>query len=185
MPKFPPSFPGPNPDVEPWYTQAWPWGLILGPAIVVVACIYTAWFAINSADPMVVDDYYKQGMAVNRSLERDQMAARHGLHAQIKVAAGGVIEISLRSRVDYPWPDALSLILAHPAAAERDHLIALHVTRSSTRAAAYVADAPARLDTVAYQLVLQDGGESWRLTGKANPVRQPSIELAPLPVAHP
>lgn len=39
--------------VRPWYKHAWPWILMAGPAIVVVAGIYTFWLAVVSFDGMV------------------------------------------------------------------------------------------------------------------------------------
>ena len=39
-----------------------------GPAIVVVAGIYTAYLAIVSNDGLVDDDYYKQGLAVSQRM---------------------------------------------------------------------------------------------------------------------
>lgn len=168
--------------VTPWYRQAWPWGLILGPAVVVVACFYTIWLAVKTTDPMVVDDYYKQGLAMNRSLERDQLASRLGLQAQLVFAADGVVRITLRAPAELPWPDAITLVLSHPAHEERDQRIPLHISGSAVRSAEYVADAAIRVEPVSYQLALQDNAGSWRLTGRLNPVRQPAIELNPLPL---
>ena len=54
----------------PWYRQRWPWLLMLGPAIVVVAGIVTAVIAIETDDGLVTDDYYKRGLAINQTLER-------------------------------------------------------------------------------------------------------------------
>ena len=163
--------------VTPWYRQAWPWGLILGPAVVVVACFYTLWLAIKTNDPMVVDDYYKQGLAVNRSLERDQVAAREGLQARLLFAADGGLRITLHARAGAALPDAMTLLLAHPAHEERDQRVSLLVTASTATRAEYVADAPLRLDAVSYQLALQDNAGRWRLTGRVNPLRQPQSEL--------
>jgi hypothetical protein len=52
-----------------WYRQRWPWLLIAGPALVVVASIATAWLAVKSDDGLVTDNYYKRGLLINRTLE--------------------------------------------------------------------------------------------------------------------
>ncbi|MBS0426277.1 MAG: FixH family protein [Proteobacteria bacterium] len=39
-----------------------------GPAIVVVAAVYTAWLAMRSPDPVVESDYYRRGIEINRAL---------------------------------------------------------------------------------------------------------------------
>jgi hypothetical protein len=62
----------------PWYRHRWPWLLMSGPAVVVVAGIFTAWLAISRADALVADDYYKQGKAINKDLRRDHEAQRLG-----------------------------------------------------------------------------------------------------------
>lgn len=37
-------------DKNPWYKEPWPWILMSGPAIVVVACIYTIYLAFSHFD---------------------------------------------------------------------------------------------------------------------------------------
>ena len=74
------------PQAVPWYREPWPWILISGPAIVVVAGFYTLYLAVVGADPLVVDNYYKEGLAINRVLERDQAAV------QRRVPRGGDAE---------------------------------------------------------------------------------------------
>ena len=62
-------------DGKPWYKEPWPWFLMAGPAIVIVAGFATAWLAIISNDGLVTDDYYKQGLAINQRLQRDHHAS--------------------------------------------------------------------------------------------------------------
>ena len=58
----------------PWYRQRWPWLLIAGPAIVVVASLVTAWLAASTDDGVIADDYYKRGLLINQELERTRAA---------------------------------------------------------------------------------------------------------------
>ena len=44
-----------DPASKPWYREPWPWILMAGPAIVVVAGIATAWLAVRSNDGLVED----------------------------------------------------------------------------------------------------------------------------------
>lgn len=37
-------------DTQPWYKEPWPWILMSGPAIVVVACIITIYLAFSNFD---------------------------------------------------------------------------------------------------------------------------------------
>ena len=60
----------PREDTEPWYRQFWPWFIIMLPASVVVAGLSTWYIAHRHADDLVVDEYYKSGLAINRQLEK-------------------------------------------------------------------------------------------------------------------
>ncbi|ABR90298.1 Uncharacterized conserved protein [Janthinobacterium sp. Marseille] len=68
------------PDEAPWYKHRWPWLLMLGPFTVVIAGIFTIWIAVTQQDALVVDDYYKQGKAINQDLRRDRVASNLGMH---------------------------------------------------------------------------------------------------------
>lgn len=77
-------------DTVSWYKQFWPWVLIALPASAVVAGIYTYTLAASGSSGLVVDDYYKAGKAINRSLERGQQAAQMGLQADMALSDGAV-----------------------------------------------------------------------------------------------
>lgn len=111
--------------VLPWYRQRWPWLLMLGPAIVVVAGFVTLWLAITSFDGLVADDYYKRGLGINRTLERAERAAALGLVAIIDVDAGGAARVALSSTVVdlKAAPALLRLTLLHPTRAGADRRI--------------------------------------------------------------
>ena len=52
----------------PWWRHPIMWMVVGGPAIVVLAAIYTAWLAMRSPDPVVEADYYRRGVEINRAL---------------------------------------------------------------------------------------------------------------------
>jgi len=107
-------------QTQPWYREPWPWILMSGPAIVVVAGLATAWLAVRSDDGLVVDDYYKQGLAINRTLGRSEMAERLGISARLTLADGQV-----RVRVVSARDGAMSLKLVHPTRAGMDQSVKL------------------------------------------------------------
>ncbi len=72
---------------RPWYLEPWPWLLMLGPVIVMIAGFHTAWIAFSQQDALVVDVYYKQGKAINRDLRRDSAASRLGMAAALRYDA--------------------------------------------------------------------------------------------------
>jgi hypothetical protein len=105
----------------PWYRERWPWILMAGPAVVVVAGIVTAWLAIRSDDGLVVEDYYKQGLAINQTLGRSDAAGRLGFQAELHLTDN-------RIRVLLGGPavsGALTLRLVHPTRAGMDQSVDL------------------------------------------------------------
>lgn len=72
-------------DNQPWFKQFWPWFLIALPATVVVAGLTTWAIAIKHSDDLVAKDYYKEGMAINRKLENQQLASDLGLKADLQI----------------------------------------------------------------------------------------------------
>jgi hypothetical protein len=44
-----------NSTPKPWYREPWPWILMSGPAVVVVAGLVTAVIAVRTSDPIVAD----------------------------------------------------------------------------------------------------------------------------------
>src|SRR5690606_32563701 len=67
-----------SPEQTPWWRQLWPWFLISLPACAVIASLVTLWLAMDSADSLVVDDYYREGRAINRTIARDARATELG-----------------------------------------------------------------------------------------------------------
>lgn len=105
---------------QPWYREPWPWILMAGPATVVVASLFTAWLAVRSDDGLVIDDYYKQGLAINQTLSRNDAAERLGIEAKIYFVDGRV-----RVLLGAAGRGALTLQLAHPTRAGMDQSVKL------------------------------------------------------------
>ncbi|MFT6897334.1 MAG: hypothetical protein ACJA13_001740 [Paraglaciecola sp.] len=61
-------------DTKKWYKQFWPWFLIAFPLCSMILSFNMLRFAFNGDDSMVVDDYYKQGRAINLSLGKIEKA---------------------------------------------------------------------------------------------------------------
>src|SRR5574343_739312 len=108
--------------IAPWYRQRWPWILMAGPGLVIVAGVITVWLAVVSNDGLVSDDYYKQGLAVNQRLQRDHKADRMGLYADVMLA-GRNVRLLLRSEGDIATVSVLTLKLSHPTRAGLDQSV--------------------------------------------------------------
>jgi uncharacterized protein len=165
----------PNPIVRaaPWYTQRWPWLLMLGPAVVVVAGGYTAWLAVSRQDALVVGDYYKQGKAINQDLRRDRVASamKLALHSRYD-AANGKLEGQLDG-AGVPVTAPFRLLLAHPTLPERDRSV-LVVPGQDGR---FSVSLPG-LGAERWQVVAEGARRDWRLERSWDSGRQAEFDIA-------
>lgn len=150
-----------NPSTaKPWYREPWPWYLASGPLIVVVASLVTAWIAYATSDGLVTDDYYKQGLAADRTLARSKEAVSLGLEVRARFTAEGV-DINLISAADNNFvpPKALSVTLSHPTRAGLDQSVTLAAANGHYAGSI-------RLPASGHWLVLvEDDAKTWRLMG--------------------
>jgi len=154
-----------TPPPQPWYRHRWPWILMAGPALVIVAGAVTIWLAISSNDGLVSDDYYKQGLAINQSLARGELAQRMALSAQARFTAEGV-EVRLWSGSGALLPARLRLTLAHPTRAGFDQSLLLE---QAAGAAAAVYHAPLAVALAGrWKVRLSDEADTWRLAASLN-----------------
>lgn len=106
--------------IKPWYREPWPWLLMLGPFVVVCAAIYTAWLAMSTADGLVTDDYYKQGLSVNKTLASSEQATKLGLSVALRITEEGFIFKLSATDAAFVAPPTLAVTLSHPTRAGMD-----------------------------------------------------------------
>ena len=53
---------------RPWWRYGYVWLVISGPLAVVVASLTTGWIALRQQDPVLAQDYYRQGLEINKTL---------------------------------------------------------------------------------------------------------------------
>jgi hypothetical protein len=115
-----------NTQVLPWYRYKLVWLVIAIPAASVFAGMYLIYLATNTDHSLVVDDYYKQGMAINQNMQRDRTAAALGLSAHLVVeASGDMITLTLDKGALADYPEKLSLHFQHATHAEHDQFLTL------------------------------------------------------------
>jgi hypothetical protein len=142
----------------PWYRHYWPWLLISGPAAAIVAGAVTTWIAFASADGLVAEDYYKQGMAINKVLAREERARELGISLDLETE-GSVLRVHL-------WgaePEALSVHLAHATRAGYDQRLRLAPVAPGVYEAALPALPPGR-----WRIVVEDPRATWRIVKEAS-----------------
>lgn len=143
---------------NPWYREPWPWLLMAGPFIVIVAGIVTAWLAVSSSDGLVTDDYYKKGLAVAETLARSQRAETLGIVAGVSLSREKM-RVRLSASQAFDYPPALNVMLSHPTRAGLDRPLSLERDGD-----VYVGKM--LLPASGHWLVLiEDEAKTWRLMG--------------------
>ena len=97
-----------NKQKLPWYREPYVWLLISFPLAAVIGGIFTIILAVQSDDGLVVDDYYKNGLAINRTLERDNMAKQNNLSATLQLEPNAPqFRLILQAAEGFKFPDRL------------------------------------------------------------------------------
>lgn len=141
----------------PWYRQRWPWILMSGPAIVLVAGVITTWIAFDSADGLVADDYYRKGLAINKVIAREEKARSLGLTADID-SKGGRLRVRLGGIEEEKRPEAIFAHLVHATRSGFDARLRLARGADGAYEAALPALPPGR-----WRLALEDPRGNWRI----------------------
>ncbi len=158
-----------------WYREPLVWLLILFPATAVVGGIITIYLAIVSQDGLVSDDYYQQGLEINRVLARDKAAIVHGLQANLTFQPQHqLIYLSLQAHSDYLLPNQIELKLSHHTRAHFDKNIMLQRINKDL----YQAQLP-DLKPGAWYVEL--AADDWRLLKSLQvPIKTGELSITPL-----
>lgn len=145
---------------KPWYREPWPWLLMSGPAVVVVAGAITTVIAVRTSDGLVAADYYKQGLSVNRVIAREKRAGAIGVAAtvQFNEPRDRVRAILVSSEA---LPPTLRLKLLHPTRGGEDRAVILARVSPGVYEAAIEPPGSA-----SYQVQVEDDASTWRLSGR-------------------
>ncbi len=147
---------------RPWYRHLWPWLLMLGPTLVIVAGFVTAWIAYSTSDGLVAEDYYRKGLVVDQTVARSQEAAKQGLRLQARLAEHTMDALLVATNNEnFIYPKRLRVTLSHPTRAGLDQEFMLD--RVGDRYGGKF-----RLPASGHWLILvEDEAVSWRLMGNA------------------
>ncbi len=162
---------GNNASLKPWYKEPWPWFLMAGPFIVILAAIATIYLAVKSNDGLVSDDYYKEGLAINQSLARDDAARAMHLSAGVMVQGE---QLRVIFSPDSAKPNRVLLRIIHPTQAGFD----LDVDLKPEGEGVFHATLPKSLKG-RWRLVLEDAEKTWRLQGEWQPDTPGMLLLSP------
>ncbi len=153
----------------PWYREPWPWVLIALPLCAVIAGVATLVIAIKHEDGLVAEDYYKQGLEINRVLARESRAAALGLSARVMLS-NGRIRVGIDGSNELPGEIMVRFI--HPTRAGEDRTAALRAIADGW----YEGIMPA-MTAGRWRVHAEDDQGRWRVTGTWN-TSQPLFALS-------
>lgn len=111
-----------------WYREPYVWFLIAIPMVAVIGGIITARLAIESNDGLVVDDYYKKGLEINRVLDRDKAAEKLGIQADIQLSGEqNTVRLYLTGNKEFTAPGKIDVRFLHATRSGYDQHLSLAI----------------------------------------------------------
>jgi hypothetical protein len=145
-------------DKRPFYREPMVWMLIGIPLASVLMGIVMITLAVNTNDGLVVDDYYKKGLQINRTLARDARAGELDLRARIRFSAGdNRVSVRLTGRPSFEAPGEIRLGFYHATRQGEDQVLSLRIDAEGV----YSAPMP---ELTAGRWYISAETDQWRLT---------------------
>ncbi len=147
-------------DTKPWFKQGWPWVLIAIPFLTIVACSITIYIAFNTDDSLVKDNYYKEGLAINRSIERVEKAQTLAIVAKLEInKETNLVYLNLQSNES--MPNIILLQFYHPTLKIMDQSFQLEPLSEGE----YVAEIT-NLQSVFWHVNIEDESQTWLIKSR-------------------
>lgn len=106
-----------------WFREPFMWLVVGIPMLTVVAGLSTVVIASRHSDPVVADEFRKEGLAIQHDPARDLAAARVGARAEATITPTQMtVNVTLAVG---DAPGALVAVLSHGTRAELDRLVVL------------------------------------------------------------
>ena len=145
---------------KPWYREPWPWILIAIPAVSVILGIVMVVLAVRTNDGLVTGDYYRQGLAINRVLEREAKARALGIQASIGFDPSRTLIHAIIAG-DVRRDRVLRISFSHPTRAGLDREAVLSPDGTGTWRGRIAPLAAAEK----WHVIVEEPRTGWRLTG--------------------
>ena len=165
----------PDDDTGPWYKEPWPWLLMMGPAIVVVAGFFTYYIAAHTDNSMVTDDYYKEGKNIIKQMNRDEEAEKRQLNARL-IFNENLSSVRIFIKGPVTKDSQITLNIHHPTMEKRDQKVTLKPLGGNLYQANIVQMSE---QSKFWYLSLEDESKQWRLQSKWTPADGTVVEMAP------
>jgi hypothetical protein len=155
-----------------WYKQFWPWFLIVVPLTSMVLSFTMMNLAFTGEDSMVIDDYYKEGRAINLKIQKLEQAKILDISTKTQVFTDYVEVIFISGEPENG--EALTLDFFHSTQKFKDFSVTL------LRDANGVYRAPLTGDVLGkWQLSLHPFNEDWKVQKVVSLPQTKSFDLKP------
>jgi len=142
---------------KPWYKQPWLWFVMSVPITSVILSSIMVSVAVIGRDTMVSDNYYKDGMGINQTIEQDQLADSLQLSPEIVMDEKDII-VQLLAESPIPPQAFLTIKIIHPTLKKHDVTLKLLPTPEGL----YIGELPSLFSGRRY-IELLSFDESWRI----------------------
>lgn len=102
-----------------WYTHFWPWFLIAIPTSSFIVGGVVIYLANTTSDSLVVDDYYKEGKAINANIDKTSRAKYLNITTDLQINESGSVTLTFHSGIPQSG-EALKLSLYHVTLEDKD-----------------------------------------------------------------
>jgi hypothetical protein len=158
---------------KPWYRQFWPWFLISIPAATIVASIITINLAVTTADGLVSENYYKEGLAIHLDADALLLARQQGIQADVSVSSDRrLLELTLTSEGNRAYGE-IKVDLRHPTRAHHDVSLSMQPVGPNR----YQAQLPANLVPARWKIEVSAPESGWQLHGRMDIQKQQQVVL--------
>ena len=142
----------------PWHREPLVWLVIAFPLAAVIGGFATLYLAVRSWDGLVVDDYYKKGLEINKVLARDEVAVQGGYEATVAVEHD-TVTVQLSSTRSAALPPVVKVSFIHATRAGLDRQLEIPTTGAG-RYTAPIGDLPpghwhVHIETAEWRLIEQ------------------------------
>lgn len=159
----------------PWWRQPLVWMVIAIPGSAVLVGFALLVISVKTFSGVVVDDYYEQGLQINRVLDRDRAAARHRMSARLRLDdEKHEVVVALASAPALKPPGRITVGLYHATRAGLDRVLVLRRGAGGSYAGSLAPLEPGEWD-------VQIEAEDWRLTGRLRAGLTRELDLVPVP----
>lgn len=164
---------------KPWYKHGMVWLVLAIPMWSVIAGIYFIYIASSGANDVVVDNYYKDGLAINQSFAQDNQATALNISAYLSVND----KQQLVAKVKNTKVPFIEFVLSHHKDKDFDLKGAMVLAQSEQDGGMYRFDLPNELQGrwfVQLRATETEGQTPWRLQAKLDFPLAPDTLLVPV-----